>query len=392
MIEADFQRACEAAAERWEVPAVAVGSSLGGTRETAPVGCGADTIFRIASITKPFTASLALALLDLEAPTGVWPDDVRVRHLLSHTSGFDCECGDLARFGDGDDALAAVVRELPSVRRWIRVEDVWSYANTGYWLTGWLCGQAAGESYEDALARRVLAPLRLEATSFGEAAVGGTGHGAETAGYPRARRPSGGLVSNVGDLLQFGEALLGDERTAVLCTVHGKPPGGVYGLGFFGERVGGVDVWGHGGSYGGFQSSLLLVPSRGAVFAGLTNSGRGAQALREVEDVFFERVVGSRRAIPSTVELDGASLDAVAGSYSNSDLRATVVVDGPGLALELVELDRATGAPGEVVSTRARPIGPRTFECLDGDAARARFDFPLPGFARIGSRLAERVA
>ena len=176
----------------------------------------------------------------------------------------------------------------------------------------------------------------------------------------------------------FGEELIHYAIGASSCAVPGVPAG--------------VDVWGHGGSYGGFQSSLLLVPSRGAVFAGLTNSGRGAQALREVEDVFFERVVGSRRAIPPTVELDGASLDAVAGSYSNSDLRATVAVDGPGLALELVELDRATGAPGEVVSTRARPIGPRTFECLDGDAARARFDFPLPGFARIGSRLAERVA
>jgi len=65
LIEADFQRACEAAAERWEVPAVAIGTSLGGTRETAAVGCGVDTIFRIASITKPFTATLALALLDL---------------------------------------------------------------------------------------------------------------------------------------------------------------------------------------------------------------------------------------------------------------------------------------------------------------------------------------
>jgi CubicO group peptidase (beta-lactamase class C family) len=391
LIDPAFQRACEAAAERWEVPALAIGISVDETRETSAVGCDVDTTFRIASITKPFTATLALALLDLEAPTGVWPDDVRVRHLLSHTSGFDCECGDLARFGDGDDALASVVRELPSVRRWVGVEEAWSYANTGYWLAGWLCEGAAGTTYEDALAQRLLGPLGLDATSFGDPAVGGTGHGAETARYPRARRASGGLVSNVGDLLQFGESLLRGERTAVMWTVHGKPAGGVYGLGFFGERVGGVDVWGHGGSYGGFESSLLLVPSRGAVFVGLTNSGRGSQALREVEDVFFERAVGSRRAVPSTAELDRAALDAFAGSYANSELRAAIAVDGTGLVLELVELDRATGAPREVVSTRARPIGPRTFECLDGDVARARFDYPLPGFARIGSRLAERV-
>jgi len=392
LIDPGFQRACEAAAERWNVPALAVGVSVGAARQPVAVGCAADTIFRIASITKPFTATLAVELLDVEGSTGVWPDDVRVRHLLSHTSGFECECGDLARFGDGDDALAQVVRELPSVCRWVGVEEAWSYANTGYWLAGRLCEEAAGESYEDALAQRVLAPLGLEATSFGEPAVGGTGQGAETAAYPRARRASGGLVSNVGDLLRFGEALLRDERTATLWTVHGKPAAGVYGLGFFGERVDGVDVWGHGGSYGGFQSSLLLVPAHGAAFAGLTNSGRGAQALREVEDVFFERTVGSRRAVPSTVELDAEALAGFAGSYANSDLRATVAADRAGLELELVEIDRATGAEGDVVSTRARPIGRRTFECLDGDLVRNRFDFPLPDFARIGSRLEERVA
>ena len=74
------------------MPALAVGVSVGGAAETLLVGCDPTTRFRIASITKPFTATLALELLDLEAKTGLWPADVRVRHLLSHTSGYDCEC------------------------------------------------------------------------------------------------------------------------------------------------------------------------------------------------------------------------------------------------------------------------------------------------------------
>ncbi len=40
----------------------------------------------------------------------------------------------------------------------------------------------------------------------------------------------------------------------------------------------------------------------------------------------------------------------------------------------------------------ARPIGERTFEITEGAYIRERFDFPLEGFARFGSRLAERVA
>ena len=129
----------------------------------------------------------------------MWPADVRVRHLLSHTSGYDCEApaGDQARFGDGDDALAAQIAELAAVRRCVGVEQCWSYANTGFWLAGWLAAEQAGTTFEEALARHVLVPAGLEATSFGEPELAGTGADAREGPYPRARRPSGGLVSNV---------------------------------------------------------------------------------------------------------------------------------------------------------------------------------------------------
>ena len=182
------------------------------TFESAAAGCEAETVFRVASITKPFTATLALGLLDLEAPTGVWPDDVRIRHLLSHTSGYDCECGDLARFGSGDDALAGAVAELPSVRRFLPVETAWSYANTGFWLAARLAAERSGEPFEAALAARVLAPAGLESTSFGEPELVGTGSEAKSEAYPRARRPSGGLVSN-------------GPRPASLRTVAPRPAG-----------------------------------------------------------------------------------------------------------------------------------------------------------------------
>src|SRR5690349_9834250 len=98
-----FASHCEASALAWNVPALAAGIAVGGRVESASVGCDPSTVFRIASVTKPFTASLALGTLDLEAQTGIWPSDVRIRHLLSHTSGFDCELRepDLTRLGDG---------------------------------------------------------------------------------------------------------------------------------------------------------------------------------------------------------------------------------------------------------------------------------------------------
>jgi CubicO group peptidase (beta-lactamase class C family) len=386
-----FQAVCEAAAERWEVPALAAGAAADDRSEIVAVGCPPETRFRIASITKPFTATLALSLLDLDAATGVWPDDVRVRHLLSHTSGFDSECGDLARFGDGDDALASVVRELPSVRRWVGPDEAWSYANGGYWLAGWLAADAAGATYEDALERRVVEAAGLETTSFGEPELGGTGPDSIEGPYPRARRPSGGLVSTVGDLLRFARWLLGEDWTARARVPLAKPTAGVYGLGFAGERVGGVDVWGHRGSYGGFQSSMLLVPARGAAFAGLTNSGRGSQALREIEDVWFEALLAARRVVAATVQLRPEALAAFAGVYENGEARATITPLANGLQAKVAET-LPTGDPGERLAVEARPIGDRTFEVTGGDWAGERFDFPLPGFARLAGRLAPRIA
>jgi CubicO group peptidase (beta-lactamase class C family) len=111
VLDTRFHTVCESAAAEWSVPALAVGVDTGSGPEVLTLGCDEDARFRIASVTKPTTALLALRLLELDSSTGVWPDDVLVRHLLSHTTGFDCELTerDLARFGAGEDALGRCV-------------------------------------------------------------------------------------------------------------------------------------------------------------------------------------------------------------------------------------------------------------------------------------------
>ncbi|MFL5926160.1 MAG: serine hydrolase domain-containing protein [Gaiellaceae bacterium] len=380
MLDSAFLQASEAAALAWDVPALALGTSVDGRVETAAVGCDPSTRFHVASITKPFTAALALDLLELEWATGIWEPDVRVRHLLSHTSGYDGELAgvDQSTFETADDPLEAQLPALRSVRRWVGVEQCWSYANTGYWIAGRMSARADGSSFEEALERRLLRPLGLEATSFEGADLPGTGPDAAPASYPHARRPSGGLVSNVADLLRFGQAVVAEPRLRI---VHAKAVAGVYGLGLQGQRVGGVEVWGHGGSWGGYQSSLLTVPDRDAIFVGLTNGSRGSKALYELEDEFFHRLLGERRPVPPTVELPDEARDELTGSYGNSSAWYEVSFAVDGLSLKLDD--------GEF---GARAIGERTFEITEGDRVRERFDFPLEGFGRFGSRLAERVA
>ena len=386
MLDSTFLQTCEDAAARFDVPAMAVGTaSPDGTIELHALGCESDARFRIASVTKPMTASLAVRLLDLDSQTGVWPDDVRVRHLLSHMSGFDGELGDEIRFGDGDGALAAAVAELPAVTRLVGADTAWSYANTGYWLAGWLAAEAAGATFEDALRQHVFGPAGMANAGFDDPDLEGTGRGASSEPYPRPRRPGGGVVTDVGDVIRFGRWQLTEPWAAALRRPYGKPVSGVYGLGFFGERVGGVEVWGHLGSAFGFQSSFLVVPDRGVVFAGLTNSGGGARALAEVEQLWLERVLGARRTRRETVDLPPAALAALAGTYASGETRVVVSPGGDGLLVDVA--DRL-----EQVEVSARPIGPRRFEVVGGEFDGDRFDFPLDRFARFGSRLLPQVA
>ena len=222
------------------MPALAVATSVAGERRQFQLGCDEDARFRIASITKPMTASLAVQLLDLDESTGIWPEEVRVRHLLSHVTGYDGEIGDLARFGDGDDALGAAVAELPSVERLVPLDAAWSYANTGYWLAGWLGraaerldlrGSAAGARARPGRPRRgdvrLAEPRRHRPRA--EAAATIRAPAALRAGSSRPPREVG----------RFADWQLRQPWTNALRVPLAKPPGGVYGLGFFGERVGG---------------------------------------------------------------------------------------------------------------------------------------------------------
>lgn len=374
MLDTTFFRACEAAAGRWDVQALALGSSTPHDSTTFGFGCPPDTRFPVASVTKPITAALALRLLGLDASTVVWPDEVRVRHLLAHTTGFVSELAELERFGDGDGALAAAVRELPSLERPFGVDELWSYANSGYWLAGWLAAQAAGVSFEDAVTRQVFEPAGMAASGF------------DAEEYPRARRPSGGAVSNVPDLLAFGRWLLAQQFFEAMRTVRGKPVAGVYGLGLFGRRHTGIEVWGHPGSYRTAKGSLLVVPARAAVFAALANGPRGDRALRELEELWLERLLGGRPSRPEHVELPAARLAAFAGRYVNQQTDARVTVDETQLLVDFVEL-----VSGERTMQEARAIGPVTFEVVGGEFDGDRFDFPREGFARFGSRLCRRV-
>jgi CubicO group peptidase (beta-lactamase class C family) len=307
---------------RTGVPAAAAALHVDGRTTLAGMH---DRPFRIASITKSFTAT-AISLAGLL--------DDRRRALLSHTAGYRPERPE----------------PLPP-----ECAGLWSYSNAGYWeaVNGF-----DGE-YSEAVRELVLQPLGLQDTGFEtpDDPVLGTLPERVVAdpAYPLERRPSGGLWSTVGDLVEYGRAHCQDW--ADLHEPVGDALGAQYALGWW-VRDGVLD---HEGSVGGYQSLLLLVPDEEMVLAVLTNSWRGSALTRHVVE---ELGLASPPAQPSD---NAGSVD---GRYG-LDGFAAVIADG---SVTETEGDPLTGVPVE----RRYPLS------SDATLMSWRSDFPRPGVARIG--------
>ena len=323
-----------------------------------------DTPFRVASISKPFTASLALSCLRLDERLVGW---------LSHTAGLRCESQ----------------QPLPAA-----AEGLFSYSNAGYWAAGAACAEACGVPFEQAMRERVLAPLGLAATGYeepesparGHVQEGETGHRPVSRDvYPAARHPSGGLWSTVGDLLAFAAHQLGgpgplDEHArAAMREARSQALGAGYGLGWWVRADGGRVTLDHEGSVAGYQSLLLIVPEEQLALAVLTNSWRGSGLVRHV----VERLGLVAAPAPRTFDTGVRHRD-VAGRYVLDAAEATVEAVGDGLRVREAEVDPVTGDRIERPRFPAEPFADGVYAYAGGVLMSHRLDFPRPDCARIG--------
>ena len=143
----------------------------------------ADTVFRIASMTKSFTALAVLKLRDegklsVEDPVSKWIPEfagmemptrdaapIRIRHLLTHGAGFPEDNP------WGDQQLGASDRDLTA---WLKLgipfstapDTRYEYSNYGFGLLGRIVSKASGKPYDEYLRTQILAPLAMTASTF----------------------------------------------------------------------------------------------------------------------------------------------------------------------------------------------------------------------------------
>lgn len=183
------------------------GYGRAGARNNVPDG---DTLFRVASATKPITG-LLLAQLVMEGTLGY--EDVAIsfqdrpvtyRQLVTHTSGLPVHLP--GRSGESLESFrqALTIFELPRMPG-----GRFEYSTAGYGVLGLRLGEKSGAgSFEAAVTEKVLLPLGMRATTFALDEAAEARFAGETPPPRHARGPnpfnaSGGLISSAGDLLQL---------------------------------------------------------------------------------------------------------------------------------------------------------------------------------------------
>ena len=371
-----------------DVPAAAVAVSLGDEVVDAAAGvlnlstgveATTDSVFQIGSITKVWTATLVMqlvdeGLLDLDERVRTYlpefqiadeaaADSMTVRQLLCHTAGFEGD--NFTDTGRGDDAVEKYVALLGDVAQLYRPGELFSYNNAGYCVLGRIIEVLRGTSYDDCVAERLFAPLCLThaAASPWEAimhrvAMGHVQHDPEAAqvaapfwAMARSNGPAGSMLSMTArDLVAFarmhldggtaagGDPVLEAASVAAMQTKQVTLPdlrvlGTGWGLGWeLFENVG-TPMIGHDGNTIGQASFLRVVPERGVAIALLTNGGDpyglfhavAGPVLAELAEVEL-RPHPTPPADPEPIEDAGRYL----GTYGNRVMEITVSQDDDG--------------------------------------------------------------
>jgi CubicO group peptidase (beta-lactamase class C family) len=271
------------------------------------VAADTDTVYRIGSITKMFTALMLEQLVEagkvhlsdpvekyfpeINTVVGRYPDapPITLVQLATHTAGLSREPDNTETYLKGQvaDWEKTLIAALPQTHYILEPGTRFSYSNIGYAILGAALSRAAGQSYVEYVSKHIFQPLGMTHTALernpemvahlskGYQLMGPKEVDAETAqrehetgrGY---KVPNGAIYTTVGDLAHFASFLLGQGPESVLKAaslarfqLQSAVPADIdlaqgYGIGFQVERRESYVAFGHGGAVAGYTASLLM--------------------------------------------------------------------------------------------------------------------------------------
>jgi CubicO group peptidase (beta-lactamase class C family)/microsomal dipeptidase-like Zn-dependent dipeptidase len=277
-------------------PVLSRGYGLANLEESQPAS--ASTNYRLASVTKQFTAASVLLLhedgkLQLDDAIRKWLPElpeathgVSIRHLLTHTGGlidYEDFVPDNAPQVHDADVLQILSKQD---RAYFRPGTGYRYSNSGYALLALIVERASGQRFAAFLRERVFQPLGMRNTVAFEDGVSSVtsrayGYSREGQAWVRTDQSStsavlgdGGIYSSIEDLARWDAALYDDRLLskasrdlAFAPATHTDNPSIDYG---FGWRITGETLW-HSGETRGFRNVIIRYPERKLTVIVLTN-------------------------------------------------------------------------------------------------------------------------
>lgn len=373
--------------ERHGIPALSVAvwndnalqAAAGGTLNLdSGLEAGINSVFQIGSISKAFTASLIMLLVDegkvdLDKPLRCYLPSfhvadriatgaLTVRHLLSHTSGLVSDCS-LAEYDvcEGGNDIARYVDRcflLPQAHK--EFGERFSYSNAAYVIVGRLVEVLSGVSWRKAVENFIFKPLGMTeslaspmdvlrfSAAMGHFLSGGaTDRRAVVASgcyMPMGMAPTGSVLTmSASDLVRFGKAHLDGGKTESgkqwmsqqsIRMMREKqvslpaPPltwETGWGLGWSLTEGHGIKMFGHRGGTIGQEAVLGIIPERNVVFSAQLNASKwgGAPVLQEVIADIIDGIGGIR---PKRTMLSGESVDPerFVGEFGETGFRITI--------------------------------------------------------------------
>jgi D-alanyl-D-alanine carboxypeptidase len=352
-----------------------------------------ETVFRIGSITKQFTAA---AILRLAAAGKLAIDDplerhlpdypvggrrITIRHLLNHTSGIKSYTAMpvFAQVMRRDLPLAESIALFKDAPADFAPGERFLYNNSGYLLLGAIIEAASGKSYEAYLGEAFFAPLGLRRTSYlhNDPIVAKRASGYSLAPTLRNAAPlsmslphaAGAMGSTAEDLLVWELALRDGQAVSPAdyeaMATRGRLNDGspiAYGFGLLNQTYRGRALIGHGGGINGFLSNLAHWPSHDLTIAIVSNSD--FFPVQQAAFALARRVLGEPDLTREAIAIDAAALARCAGRY-RFDLGQNVAVKVK---------DGALTAHFPRLGSVYRPFGPSAFFLEDDPELTLSFE------------------
>ncbi len=285
-----------------------------------------QTNFRLASVSKQFTATAVLLLIQRgklnfdDRLTDIFPrfpkygEKITVKNLLNHTSGlidYEDLIPDTATIQVTDhDVLECMMRQDST---YFEPDTKWQYSNTGYALLSLIIEKISGESFPNFLEENIFSPLKMNSTAAhvdGKDVIKNRAYGYDSTetGWVRhdqsitsAVLGDGGIYSNLDDLFKWDQSLYSydilNKKYRIASMTRSALNNGDsidYGFGWRLTTYKNNEIVYHTGSTQGFRNIIYRIPTKEFTVIILTNRNSAGEFVtkgiaEKIVDIYFSK-------------------------------------------------------------------------------------------------------